>query len=202
MDNTNPSIPKYPGTTIEGVNSWIKKSREIALEYLKRKNSPSYAQITMPFMPSFRMTRRITGITELDTAHPYIRREDSVGCVDYVSAKASPVYEFPYGAILDKNLKNISAAGRIVAADDFGWEMMRLIPAVAFTGQVAGTASALALDAGVSLQEVDVGLLQEKLESSGVLIHIPNYIIKDKNRSFDVDPTEFDHVFMDSRYYH
>ena len=187
MDNSASELPRFLGTTIEGVNGYMALSREIALEYLKGKMGPDYSMLSLPYMPQFRMTRRIKGMEMLDMT-PDVHVETSVGCVAYCLANPAPVYEFPYGGILDKNLKNIAAAGRIVAAEGAGWELMRLIPPAAFTGQVAGTASAMAIDAGISLQEVDIKQLQQKLQDDGVIIHIPEYMKGNENKHQVLDP--------------
>ena len=89
---------------------------------------------------------------------------------------------------MDPKLENIAAAGRIIAAGGAGWEMMRLIPACVFTGQAAGTAAALALEQGVSLQNVDMAVLQERLAGTGVLIHIPDYLKGNQNRNVTENP--------------
>ncbi len=171
MDNSNAELTQFYGTTIEGVNGYLKLSRKLARDYLDQKDAPDYAMISMPYMAQFRMSRRITGITPLDSTKPDEYREDSVGVVCSSLACPAPVYELPYGAILDKKIENIAAAGRIVAADLKGWELMRLIPASVFSGQVAGTAAALAIDQGVALQDVDIRSLQEALAATGVIIH-------------------------------
>lgn len=61
-DNSEAEIPMYYGTTSEGVNGYIRTSRKLALDYLKQHQSPSYAQMTLPLMPQFRMTRRLVGM--------------------------------------------------------------------------------------------------------------------------------------------
>ena len=181
-DNTNSELTRFYGTTIEGVNGYLHLSRQLAREYLDQHDAPDYAMITMPYMPQFRMTRRILGVTELDMDAVDQYREDSVGCVCCSYAYPAPVYELPYGTLLSPALDNVAAAGRIIAAGGAGWEMMRLIPACAFTGQVAGTAAALALDQGVRLQEIDLSVLRAQLERTGVILHIPDYMKGNKNR--------------------
>ena len=176
-DNVKSELTEFYGTTIDGVNGYLQLSRRLGREYLDKRDGPDYAMLTLPYMPQFRMTRRIKGMKEMGYDAPDVSREDSVGCVCTCYAYPAPVFEFPYGALLDAKLPNIAAAGRVVAAaSGKAWEMMRLIPPCVFTGQVAGTAAAMALDAGISLQEVSIPALQEKLADTGVLIHIPDYM--------------------------
>ncbi len=173
--NENSPIPTFYGTNSEDVTEYLKVSRALALKYLKEHTRPGYAMLTIPHMAQFRTTRRIKGKAELEL----ISRQHvahSVGCVMDCLGKPEEVYEFPYEAIIDNAIENIAAAGRIVSASGRGWGIMRYIPACSFTGQVAGTAAALAIEAGCTLQELDVGKLQETLAATGVMIHMSEEI--------------------------
>jgi hypothetical protein len=176
VNNDASELPRFSGTTIDGVNDYIQLSRKLAREYLDQRDNATYAMTSLPLIPQFRMTRRITGIKELDTDSSNQFKEDSIGCVCNGLACPAPVYELPYGTLIDPHIKNMIAAGRIIAASGDGWEMMRLIPACAFTGQVAGTAASIAIDQGSSVQDVDIKILQKSLEKTGVIIHIPQYM--------------------------
>jgi hypothetical protein len=50
------------------------------------------------------------------------------------------------------------------------WDLMRVIPCCAVTGEAAGTAAALTED----FAQLDVTLLQNVLEKNGVVIHESN----------------------------
>jgi len=176
VDNSTNELTQFYGTTIEGVNGYLKLSRKLGRTYLDQRDGPDYAMMSLPYMPQFRMTRRIVGVDTLDTTQPDVHLDNSVGCLCFSLAAPAPVFEFPYGAILSPKVKNIAAAGRIISADQKGWEIMRLIPGCAFTGEVAGTAAAMALDQGVALQDVDIAALQAKLEANGVIVHEPDYM--------------------------
>jgi len=176
VDNTTSELTRFFGTTIDSINGYIRVSRKVARGYLDQRDNPGYAMTSLPLIPQFRMTRRITGIKELDMFSSNQFQEDSVGCVCSGLTCPAPVYELPYGTLIDPKIKNLIAAGRIIAASGDGWEMMRLIPSCAFTGQVAGTAASLAIDQGTSLQNVDIRTLQKLLEKTGVIIHIPEYM--------------------------
>ena len=174
MNNENAPVPQFRGTTIEGVNGYLKTSRKLGLAYLKKNQRPDYAMLTLPTMPQFRTSRHIVGMeslayeTDADKANG-----NSVGIVCWGLANPAPVYEYPYGGIVDRKLENVFAAGRIVAvSDDKGWEMMRLIPACVFTGEVAGVAAAQLLDEGTTAQALDVAKLQKTLEGNGIQIHM------------------------------
>ncbi len=169
-DNSKSTIPTFLGTDAEEVNSYIRLSRSLMLDYLKKNQRPGYAMFTLPFMPQYRMTRRILGKKELQLNLGHI--EDSVGCICHSLETPAAVHEFPYDAIIDSKLKNMLAAGRMVAAGGYAWELMRLIPACVFTGQVAGTAAAIAIESGCAVQELKLDKLREALASTGVMIHM------------------------------
>ena len=50
---------------------------------------------------------------------------------------------------------------------DAMWDIMRVIPCCAVTGQAAGTAAALTED----FSEMDIGRLQQTLKNGGVVLH-------------------------------
>lgn len=166
----------FSGISLAGINDWLACSRKMLLDHLKDNQTADYAMMSIPWIAQFRTTRRIMGREEFSLAEPDKYHKNSVGCVCYSSQRSSPVYEFPYGAILDDKIHNIAAAGRIVAAKNEAWDVMRTIPACAFTGQVAGSAAALALMQKISLQRVKIEDLQHCLQKNGVIIHIPEFM--------------------------
>lgn len=158
------------GTTSEGVNEYIRLSRGLALDFLKKHQSPDYCMISLPFLPQFRMTRRLIGTDELRYDGEYTI-DHSIGCVIASLDQPATVYEYPYEGLITDRLTNVLAAGRMVSASGRGWAIMRFIPACVLTGEAAGTAAAQAIKDGCTLQEVDVKKLQATLESKGVRLH-------------------------------
>lgn len=158
------------GTTSEGVNEYIRLSRGLALDFLKKNQREDFAMISLPFMPQFRMTRRLVGMDELKYDGEY-HIETSVGCVIASLESPATVYEFPYEGLIADNLSNVLAAGRMVSAEGRGWAIMRFIPACALTGEAAGTAAAQAVKDGCTLQELNVKKLQDTLAANGVKLH-------------------------------
>ena len=99
--------------------------------------------ITIPGMAQYRTTRHIQGEYELTINDEEKHHEDSIGAIgDF--RKRHVHYEIPYGCLYNKEFPNMLAAGRIVSASGDGWEVTRVIPVAALTGQVAGTAAHLA----------------------------------------------------------
>ena len=171
VDNSGSELPMFYGTTSEGVNDYLRLSRSLALDYLKKNQRDGYAMLTLPFMPQFRMTRRLKGLAEMGL-NAGVSLDSSIGCVIHSLEAPAAVYEFPYEALIDSRITNIAAAGRMVSAGGRGWEIMRCIPNCVLTGQASGTAAALAIRTGRTLQEVDVAALQKNLAETGVMIHM------------------------------
>ncbi len=173
-----PSTPKeivnqfgwYSASSGEDVSKGVKLSRKFALDYLKKHLGPNYTMLSVPAMPLWRKTRRLEGVYTLHPEDDHRYFEDSIGCTgDW--RKAGPVFEIPYRALITPDLKNVFASGRNIASADDAWEVTRVIPPAAMTGEAAGTAAAILVQSGCDAQEISVPELQNALEKSGVLIH-------------------------------
>ena len=64
-------------------------------------------------------------------------------------------------------MKNLIIAGRCTSVEEDMWDIMRVIPCCAITGQAAGTAAAMTDD----FAALDVSALQANLEKDGVILH-------------------------------
>ena len=132
----------------------------------KRKSDDDFVPITIATTPQIRMTRRIVGEYELSHTEMHKHFEDSVGMVSNWK-KRGPVYEVPFRTLYNSNVKNLICAGRCTSVNETMWDIMRVIPCCAVTGQAAGTAAAMTDD----FVNIDIKNLQEKLVENGVFIH-------------------------------
>ncbi len=127
----------------------------------------TYLPVTMSTIPLVRMSRRIVGEYTLDDSEDRKRFEDSIGMTgDW--RKRGPVYEIPFRTLYCKEIKNLLAAGRDISTTDRMWDITRVIPGCAVTGEAAGTAAAL----GSDFAALDVAALQEQLAKNGAKLHI------------------------------
>jgi hypothetical protein len=161
---------KYYGTDVRQITEYLLKCRELALKELTRRGMDKLVLASFPSMAQFRTTRRLEGEYVLGAEDADKRFEDSVGCVGD-SLKAGPVYEIPYRALYSSKVVNVFAAGRNIASAGYAWEVTRVIPVAAATGQAAGTAAALISENSCVASEVDILKLQQILADDGVLIH-------------------------------
>lgn len=131
--------------------------------------TPTHMLTSIATIPQVRMTRRIDGIYTMDMADDHKYFENSVGLFGNWKNKTGrgQIYELPYTALYGKKIKNLATAGRCVSATDDMWEISRVIPVCAVTGEAAGTAAAL----NRCFADIDVKELQAALRKNGVRLH-------------------------------
>lgn len=132
-----------------------------------KSDEPDYVPVTISTIPLVRMSRRIVGAYTLDDAENRVFFEDSIGLTgDW--RKAGPCYEIPYRTLYTPAVPNLIAAGRIISVTDAMWDITRVIPACAVTGEAAGTAASMTSN----FPELKSAELQRKLASNNVKLHI------------------------------
>lgn len=132
----------------------------------RRAEDPSLFPVTMATVPQIRMTRKLVGEYVLSAKEMHTYFEDSIGMVSDWK-KRGPVYEVPFRTLYSAQIKNLICAGRCTSVNETMWDIMRVIPCCAVTGQAAGTAAAMTND----FPALDIRLLQEQLQSDGVVLH-------------------------------
>lgn len=132
----------------------------------KREQDNTLLPVTIATTPQIRMTRRIVGEYELSHTELHQYFEDSIGMVSNWK-KRGPVYEVPFRSLYHSKVKNLICAGRCTSVNETMWDIMRVIPCCAVTGQAAGTAAAMTDD----FSALNVKVLQEALKSNGVVLH-------------------------------
>lgn len=76
-------------------------------------------------------------------------------------------YYYPFRALLPRRIDNLLVAGRHYSATSQAQKISREIPPCMAMGEAAGTAAALALNAGVTARDIDVRALQKTLRAQG-----------------------------------
>ena len=140
---------------------------EILKDVIKRRACDStYVPTTIATTPQLRMTRRIDGKQTLGFDEKHKCFENSVGLISSWRERG-PIYEVPFDIMHDGVIKNLLAVGRCVSADDAMWELIRVIPCCAVTGEAAGLAAAIFDD----FSSVDINKLQRKLGERKIPLH-------------------------------
>ena len=159
---------RFTGLDGDEISEMVMLSHNATLKDIikKRENDPSVLPTTITSIPQLRMTRKIVGEYTLHDTEQHKYFEDSIGMVsDW--RKAGPVYEVPFSTLYSSKIKNLICAGRCTSVTDSMWDIMRVIPCCAVTGEAAGTAAALSDNFSL----LDIKLLQNTLEKNGVVLH-------------------------------
>ena len=164
----------FPTLTERSVSEFVLAGRGLLRERLRKawarpdaESRETHFPILLPAMAQFRTTRRIVGKAELNDANAIAPSADSIGLAAEWR-RAGPVMEIPYGTLLPAELRGVLTAGRCISSTGDAWEITRVIPAAAVTGQAAGVAASIAIDAGKLPDEIDAAAIQSKLKKLGV----------------------------------
>ena len=155
-------MPMVKGTTSADVTWFIKEGKRRMLEKLETTDRLSRDLMDIPAMPQYRKICRIEGEyvfmgTEFD-----VKFDDAIGsCGDF--RKAGSHFQIPYRCLYNKKFDNLLAAGRIISAEGEGWEITRVIPVAAMTGEAAGVAAALSVKQNKKLPDLNVKEIQSYL---------------------------------------
>ena len=79
-------------------------------------------------------------------------------------------YDIPYGCLVPKNVDNLLVAGRCISTDHMALGSMRVMHQCMATGEAAGAAAALSVQADCVPRHLDVGTLRDTLRRRGVLV--------------------------------
>jgi len=159
-------MPHYNGLDPEDISRHMQDMHSFIAEHAAQQEPP-----VKPFMiPAFhglRTTRR------LDTARPFdADRDEGIWCRDCIGMignwrRPQGRYALPYAILHGVNNDNLFMAGRCVSAIGSGWDLARVIPSGAVTGQAAGVAAAMTSRGEKS---PEISALQNELTKQGVLL--------------------------------
>jgi hypothetical protein len=94
---------------------------------------------------------------------------------EYTNLRLGPgeSYGIPYRVLTPRGLDNLLVAGRCVSTDRSLQASLRVMPGCYITGQAAGAAAAMAVQAGTRTRGIDVRELQRRLKTMGA--YLPNF---------------------------
>ncbi|MDD5728354.1 MAG: FAD-dependent oxidoreductase [Victivallales bacterium] len=169
--------PTVRGLDGRKVSNFVLDGRKVLRDHYQEKYASGEADrktlfpLKLPVMPQFRKLFAVNGKKTLNSGQHATYFEDSIGLVaDW--RKPGYVWEIPYGTLVPEKTGGLLTAGRCISSIGDAWEVTRVIPAAALTGEAAGTAAALAVEKGVMPSELNVSELQEKLKTAGFPLHL------------------------------
>jgi FAD dependent oxidoreductase len=180
------------GTDADQLTRGELQGRQQALDSFTfiRDNTPGFGDsyiVDIAPQIGIRETRRIVGVYQLT-------EDDVLGCADFpdtigvngwpVESHVAGSVEFrwqrgddprgfnqlPFRMILPRRIANLYVIGRCASMTHDAQSAARVTGPCFAMGEAAGTASGLALDAGVSCADVDVPALQQRLERAGAYL--------------------------------
>lgn len=131
----------------------------------RREEIPDLVPVTIGTLPEIRMTRRLCGVYTQDITEEAVHYPDTVGIFPNWR-KRGPVYELPLSTLYGKEVKNLLAAGRCISGTDAMWDITRVIPVCAVSGEAAGAAAVFSDD----MTKINIAQLQNYLREAGVLL--------------------------------
>lgn len=162
----------FAGDDADDVTNFSLETRKLLRKHLKemKKENPKVEPLFMSLIPAFRMSRRLKGSYELEESDDKKYFEDSVGMTgDW--RKKGPIFYIPFRSLAAVKTANLITAGRCMSSGRTGWDITRVIPTCAVTGEAAGAAAAMLADSTVSaFHNIDVSALQERLKKQKVII--------------------------------
>ncbi|MGI5898464.1 MAG: FAD-dependent oxidoreductase [Christensenellales bacterium] len=164
----------YSGDDGRDVSQYIIDMHKFILDKSREYNRRTGAQeipFLIPMMPLFRMTRRLSSVRDIAPSHIGLWMDDAVGMTgDW--RKPALGYCVTLSSLYGRKTGNLLAAGRCMGAKDDAWDVLRVIPPCAVTGEAAGTAAAmLAQNRASTIQELSAPYLADILRERGVIIN-------------------------------
>ena len=134
-----------------------------------KENRKTRYPLVLPSMVPLRHTRCAKGKFVLNDKMHEQDFSDSVGLIPEWRG-VGPSWAVPYRTLLPEKLRGILTAGRCISSINDAWEVTRVIPSAALTGEVAGIAAALSLDQNLLPDELPYQSLAEELKKEGFLL--------------------------------
>ncbi|NLG14802.1 MAG: FAD-dependent oxidoreductase [Lentisphaerae bacterium] len=165
----------FRGDSAEHVTQQVIQSRHLQMQDLEARKAANPDSDIYPIMtttmPTHRMTRRIAGKVTLRESDDHRWFDDTLGMTgDW--RKPGPIFCLPLRCMAAPTTPNLITAGRCISSIGDTWDVTRVIPTCAVTGEAAGTAAAfLALDQNAyDFKDLDIKSLQNFLRKKGVII--------------------------------
>jgi hypothetical protein len=161
-----PHMAGLDGIKVEDLTraDFLGRERIAALVAYVREKMPGFEQaFVVDVAPQIgvRQTRLLDGVYVMSKDDVMLRRHfpDSV-------ARGRDYY-YPYRTMLPRDVGQLLVAGRHYSATSSAQRNSREIPPCMAMGEAAGIAAALALEANVGVEQIDVGKLQARLRAQG-----------------------------------
>ena len=158
--------PHFDGINSKEISVVMSEMHQrILKDFLEKGNeTENHSLVTLPTIPQVRMTRRLVGKYELKLNDYLNHFDDSVGTFPSWIHKGR-AYQLPIKSLLAKRIKNLCVAGRCISVEVTStWDVIRVIPVCAVTGEACGIIAAHYND----FSNIDVKNIQDVLTNRNV----------------------------------
>jgi glycine/D-amino acid oxidase-like deaminating enzyme len=197
MTRLDPNRRDPDGRLVDATDPWFLTEAEMAgrrqaLEYVRFlvDRVPGYeraALVALGTQIGVRETRRVYGDYRLtrDDVLAARRFDDGIGLcgapIEDHHGGTDTVWQYlpdgeavdiPYRALVVRDAANVLVAGRCFSATHDAHASVRSMAQCMAMGQAAGTAAAMAVDAGTDPRDLDVGALRDRLRRDGAILDL------------------------------
>ena len=155
--------PPYDGKCItDFVRQTWKQMRNHYDKFTTEERKQNYP-VHLPAMPQLRKIAYIDAVYNISENDYGKHFEHTIGTAgNWYHPDAG--WKAPYEALIPKELDGLLAAGRCIGASGYAWEIFRVIPAAALTGEAAGIAAALCAENNVLPRKLPFAMLSNRLQ--------------------------------------
>ena len=156
--------PPYDGRKVtEFVRRGWQMMRNRYDQFSRAERTKNYP-VHLPAMPQIRKIAHIDALynlTETDVGKHFAHSIGAAGNWYH----PDPGWEAPYESLVPKDLDGLLAAGRCIGAGGYAWEIFRVIPAAALTGEAAGIAASICAGYNLMPKALPYDMLKSHLNS-------------------------------------
>ncbi len=162
----------YRGDDGRDVSQYVLDMHEWIFRHSQERNQRMGAKqipFLIPSMPLLRMTRRLKAVRDITPKDIGVWHDDALGMTgDW--RKPELGYCVTFSSLHGSRIENLLAAGRCMGAQDDAWDVFRVIPTCAVTGEAAGFIAAEIAAKQISFEKIDVKHAQRELLKRKVII--------------------------------
>lgn len=160
----------FVGIDGEELSSVVERSHDAILTdfFSHGEASSKHAIATVASIPQIRITRRLVGAYEIEKKEDKKPFEDSVGLFGSWLERGY-AFELPSRCLYGNEISNLTVAGRCISVkgNDM-WDITRVIPVCAVSGEAAGLIAASC----ESVETLEIEKVQATLKKRGVKLHL------------------------------
>lgn len=166
LPQINSNSIRFNGIDSKEISEVVCKSHNMTYNDIleKRKSDNSYIPVNMATIPQIRMSRGLKGNYLMNIDMDRVEFTDSVGLFANWR-KSGPIYELPFSSLHGNKIKNLCSCGRAIGCEEVMWDLVRVIPVCAVSGEACGVAASMTDDfTNINIKELQNKLINNKVK--------------------------------------